>query len=468
VGGEAGGITQHIGAYQIERRGRKITFIDTPGHEAFTAMRSRGARVADIAILVVAANDGVMPQTEEAIKIAEASGIPIVVAINKIDLPEANVEKTKQELMKFNLLPEEWGGKTVCVPISAKQGLHIDELLDQVLLVADIESSKMIANPEGELVGTIIESHVDKGFGPVATVLVQNGTLHKGDMLVVAGNYFGHIRAMYDYNSQEILTAPPATPAQIVGLKVTPKVGDMIAVTQEKMKQARSHQFEKRGEVKVHKSSEDNEDDDAKVQLNIILRTDVLGSQEAIMESLEKIDSEGVKLKFVQVGLGNITESDVLQADATGALLLGFNVVPSNQARSLAREKKVEIKTYRIIYELIDNVKDKLNELILPELLREEMGQLLVLKVFKKENKKMVLGCRVQKGRVEKNSLAAALRDGQFVVRGKIIELQVGKEPVVDVMQGQECGICFEAAPLVEEQDILEIYREREVKKTIK
>lgn len=466
VSGEAGGITQHIGAYQIKKRNRLITFIDTPGHEAFTAMRSRGAKVADVAILVVAANDSVMPQTIEAQKIAEAAKIPIVVAINKIDLPEANIEKVKQDLAQHNLQCEEWGGKTICVPISAKQNLHIDDLLDQVLLVADMEAEKIVANPNGEFIGSVIEAHVDKGKGPVATVLVKNGTLIAGSKVVVDGQYYGKIRMMYDYKGQEIDKALPSTPVQIIGLKVAPKVGDMLEVTDEKIKKVSSYKLGHRDEKYASVDSDEDESSEL-TKINIVLRSDVLGSQEAIMESLEKLNNDILKIKFVAKGLGNITDNDVLTAESTGAMLLGFNVRPNTAAESLAQEKGIEIKTFRIIYELIDAVKLKINELIKPEIVREELGKVEVLKVFKKIDNGLILGGRVISGRVTANCEAGVLRADQFVEKGKIKSLQIGKESVTDVVKGQEFGITFMGPQLVAEGDILDVYLEKEVRRKI-
>lgn len=466
VSGEAGGITQHIGAYQIKKRNRLITFIDTPGHEAFTAMRSRGAKVADVAILVVAANDSVMPQTIEAQKIAEAAKIPIVVAINKIDLPEANIEKVKQDLAQHNLQCEEWGGKTICVPISAKQNLHIDDLLDQVLLVADMDAEKIVANPNGEFIGSVIEAHVDKGKGPVATVLVKNGTLIAGSKVVVDGQYYGKIRMMYDYKGQEIDKALPSTPVQIIGLKVAPKVGDMLEVTDEKIKKVSSYKLGHRDEKYASVDSDEDESSEL-TKINIVLRSDVLGSQEAIMESLEKLNNDILKIKFVAKGLGNITDNDVLTAESTGAMLLGFNVRPNTAAESLAQEKGIEIKTFRIIYELIDAVKLKINELIKPEIVREELGKVEVLKVFKKIDNGLILGGRVISGRVTANCEAGVLRADQFVEKGKIKSLQIGKESVTDVVKGQEFGITFMGPQLVAEGDILDVYLEKEVRRKI-
>jgi len=469
VAGEAGGITQHIGAYQVERKGRKITFIDTPGHEAFTAMRSRGAKVADIAILVVAANEGVKPQTVESVKIAQAAEIPIVVAVNKIDLPDANIDKVKQELAQHNILAEEWGGKNVFVPISAKLNKNIDELLDTVLLSADLIADKIQANPNGEFIGSIVESHVSKGEGPVATVLVKNGTLHVGDYVMMSGVLYGRVRIMKNHLNQVIDKAEPSTPAEILGLKVAPKVGDVLEVIDDprKAKRAKVYVMQKQDETFIQSSEPTEEAKESLTELNIVLRTDVLGSQEAIVESLKKMEREGIKINFVAKGLGNITESDVSSAEATGAMLLGFNILSSSSATDLARDKKVEIKTYRIIYELIDEVKKKLNEIIKPEIVRTDLGKMQVLMSFKKGNDWQVIGGKVIVGRVEPKAKVAVIRNEQFLTSGRITALQIGKQEVSDAVKGQECGIKFEGQPIIEKDDILEIYKEQEVRKFV-
>jgi len=469
VAGEAGGITQHIGAYQVEKKNKKITFIDTPGHEAFTAMRSRGAKVADIAILIIAANDGVKPQTVEALRIAQEAGLPILVAINKIDLPEANVEKVKQELTQYNLLPEEWGGKTIIASISAKNNIGIDELLDQILLVADMESENIKANPKGKFIGAVIESHVDENLGPVATVLVKNGTLKKGDSLSAEGVYFGKIRAMKNYIGEETERAGPSMPVQIIGFKVAPKVGDVIEMAEDVKKAKRKADYYKmsKEEEFVKVQEKEKEDEEEITKLNIVLKTDVLGSQEAIIESLEKIQTEDVRIDIVTKGLGSITESDVLNAEASDAMLLGFNVLPSAQAAALAQEKQMEIKTYSIIYELIDEVKAKLNKLIKPEIVREDLGKIEILALFKKTDKGQIIGGKVISGKIEPNTKAAVFRNDEFIGLGKISELQAGKQEVSDVEKGQEAGMHFQGQIDIEVGDVLEIYKESEKKKVI-
>ncbi|KKR05193.1 MAG: Translation initiation factor IF-2 [Parcubacteria group bacterium GW2011_GWC2_39_14] len=469
MGGEAGGITQHIGAYQVERRGRKITFIDTPGHEAFTAMRSRGAKVADIAILVVAANEGVKPQTVESIKIAQSAEIPVVVAVNKIDLPDANIEKVKQELAQYNLLAEEWGGQVAFVPISAKLNQNIDELLDTVLLTADMIADKIQANPGGEFIGSIVESHVSKGEGPVATVLVKNGTLHVGDYVTMAGVLYGKIRTMKNQLGVAVTIAEPSMPAEIFGLKVAPKVGDVLEVIDDPRKATRAkiYTMQKQDETFLNKNDLSEENKENLTELNIVLRADVLGSQEAIIESLKKMEAEGIRINFVAKGLGNVNESDVSTAEATGAMLLGFNVLPSTSASNLARDKKMEIKIYKIIYELIDEVKRKLNEIIKPETVRTDLGKMQVLMLFKKGNDWQVLGGKVTTGKVEPRSKVAVIRAGQFLTSGKITALQIGKQEVTDAVKGQECGIKFEGQPIIEKDDVLEVYKETEVRKIV-
>ncbi|MBT5503681.1 translation initiation factor IF-2 [Candidatus Falkowbacteria bacterium] len=470
VAGEAGGITQHIGAYQVEKKGRMITFIDTPGHEAFTAMRSRGAKVADIAVLVVAANEGVKPQTVEALKIAQEAKIPILVAVNKIDLPDANPDKVKQELGNYNLVAEEWGGKTAFIAISAKFNKNIDAILDHLILMADMEEATLRANPDGDFVGSIIESHVNPGAGPVATVLVRNGTLKVGDHLVIDGVLYGKVKVLRDYHGKEIEDAKLSVPAEILGFKIAPKVGDVLEVTDDPKSAAKAKSYKmQKEETFIKHSAEDTESsDDSKItQINLILRADVLGSQEAVIESLTKIQNADIKIKFVSKGLGNITESDVQSAEATGSLILGFNVMPSTAATDLAKESKVEIETFKIIYELIDEVKKRLKELIKPEVVRRDLGKLEVIEIFKKADKMQVVGGKVISGKVESNSKVAVLRGEEFITSGKVTQLQAGKQEVKDCVKGQECGISFEGQPLIEKGDILDIYQEEEVFKSL-
>lgn len=461
VAGESGGITQHIGAYQVHKNDRLITFIDTPGHEAFTAMRSRGARVADIAILVVAADDGVQPQTKEAIKIIQDAGIPFVVAINKIDKSEANVEKAKQDLSANNLLPEDWGGKTICVPVSAKTGQGIDELLETVLLVADINKDGIVSDPDRSAIGTIIESHVDKGEGPVATILVQAGTLRIGDVLCSGSNYTGKVRNLKDYKAESMKEAMPGTPAKILGLKICPEVGSILEVSTDSKSLNKDLRGQKVRQEREHSTVTVAQDDSSDVKsLNLIIKADVLGSLEAIIESLAKLETGDLKVKVVSKGLGTITESDVLKAEATGAILVGFHVKPAQTTANLARDKKVEIMIYEVIYHLIEYIQEKLDDMIVKEKAKVLIGKLNVLKVFRKESKSMIVGGRVEDGFITASEIVIIVRAGQALASGKVTRIESAKQATDKVGSGQECGITFEGNPIIEEGDILEFYQE--------
>jgi len=471
MAGEAGGITQHIGAYQVKKKDRLITFIDTPGHEAFTAMRSRGAKVADIAILVVAANDSVKPQTVEAIKIIQQAKLPMIVAINKIDLPEADIEKVKKDLAALNLLPEDWGGQTICRPISARENIGLDELLETILLVAEMEKDKIVANPNREAVGTVIEAHIDKGEGPVATVLIQNGTLKKGDNLGVEGSFFGKARALRNYKNEEIALAGPSVPVKILGLKFPPQVGDILEVIS---KLERKHKKAKAGEglkseairIQALRPVEEKKEEGIK-RLSLIIRADVLGSLEVITESIEKIEAKEVKTEIVAKGLGSITDSDVDLAASSNALIIGFHVKATPLAEELAREKKVEIKYYNVIYKLLDEVKEKLSALLSPEIVRKEIGKAEVLAIFKTEAKAMIIGVKILQGKIAKDLKAAVYRKKELVLSGEIAEVQIGKEKVTDAVAGQECGLKFVGKPEIQKGDTLEIYQEEEIIKKI-
>jgi len=465
VAGEAGGITQHVGAYQVVRNNRHITFIDTPGHEAFTAMRSRGAKVADIAILVVAADDSVKPQTVEAHSIIKAANIPFIVAINKIDKPDANIEKTKQDLANMlNIVPEDWGGKTICAPVSAKEGKGVEELLDMVLLTADLEPENLKANPNTSAIGTVIESHINKGEGPVATILIQNGTLRVGDQLVYDNNIYGKVRALKNYKGESIEEAGPSTPAKIIGLKLAPSVGDILVVGDgEKMKMKNI-----KG-IASHRPSvakEAAEDENVK-KVNVIIKSDVLGSAEAIEESLEKINTGDVKVKIIHRGLGNISDSDITRAEATGAQILGFNVKATPQIERLARDKNIVLKKYSIIYDLINDIKEQMQALVAPEIKKVDLGRLKVLAIFRTEHKSQILGGKVLEGKVEIDSMITVVRDKEFIAQGKLSKLQSGKQDVKSVEQDQECGIKYEGDPIIEVGDILEFYKEEKIYKKI-
>lgn len=464
VAGEAGGITQHIGAYQIVRKNKVITFIDTPGHEAFTAMRSRGAKVADIAILVVAADDGVKPQTIEACHIIEAAKIPFLVAINKIDKPEANIDKTKQELSAvLNITPEDWGGKTICVPISAREGTGIEELLDMVLLVADTEASSMKANPKAEAAGTVIESNIDKGAGPVATILVQNGTLRVGDQLCFNEIIYGKVKALKNYRGESIIEASPSTPAKILGLKISPAVGDILesgAGKKVKIKKMRTASEET---VKSAMTMVSGETDDNIPQVNLIIKADFLGSAEAIEESLMKLNTEKVRVKILAKGLGNITEGDIRRAEDAGAKIVGFNVRITPTIENLIRERGVDVKTYSIIYDLIKYIKGEMQQLVKAEIIRVDEGRVKVAAIFRTETDKQIIGGRVLDGYVTLNSFIEVKREGEIVATGKLTTLQSGKQDVKRVETNEECGILFEGKPLIMVGDILQAYHEDEI-----
>jgi translation initiation factor IF-2 len=463
VAGEAGGITQHIGAYQITHKDKIITFIDTPGHEAFTAMRNRGARIADIAILVVAADDGVKPQTVEAYRIIEAAKLPFVVAINKIDKPEANIDMVKRELSeKLNILAEDWGGKTVCQAISAKNNLGITELLDMLLLTADMEAKDIKANPEATASGTIIESHIDRGEGPVATVLIQNGKLKIGDPLLFNGLLYGKVRALKDHFGKTVTEALPAMPVKIIGLKMAPSIGDIMQVGQGEKVQIRKVNSQNRH---ITKPTEEKKAEVKGKNINLLIKSDVLGSGEAIEGSLAKIETPEIKINILNKGLGNITEGDVVRAEASGAKLIGFNVKVTPLAMRLAREKKVEIKSYRIIYDLINDLKAEVQSLIELELERADLGRMKVLAIFRTEKGSQIVGGRIIDGKVESNSLIEVMRDKQIIAEGKLIKLQVAKQDVSIVETNQECGINYEGKPVIKVDDILQFYKMVKAKK---
>ncbi len=471
VENESGGITQHIGAYQVKRKDRELTFIDTPGHEAFTVMRSRGAKVADIAILVIAADDGVQPQTREAIDIIKAAKLPFIVAINKIDKETANVDKIKNQLSaEAGLIPEDWGGKTIMVPVSAKTGENIDELLDMLLLVADMEKENIVANPNRRAIGTIIESNVDKAQGPVATVLVQTGTLHVGDFLGLRRLLYGKVRAMKTWDGKDVKEAGPSVPVKILGFKAAPSIGDILEVPEnpKDLDKLKPQPGKKAGadEITVRRAQQQESNDDQqnsneeKVLLNLVIRADVLGSLEAILGMLEKIDNPYVGVNIVAKGLGYVTESDVLNAEASNAVLLAFNVKPSTAAASLARDKKVEIHEYKVIYKLFEDVVERLKVMIPAEEVYTELGAVKILATFQKTDSGMIIGGQVVKGMIELGATARVIRDDQVIAEGKIKSLQEGKMDVKSVEQGKQCGMEFAGKVKIEVGDILEIYKE--------
>lgn len=464
VESEAGGITQHIGAYQITHNSKKVTFIDTPGHEAFTAMRNRGAKVADIAILVVAADDGVKPQTVEAYRIIEAAKIPFIVAINKIDKPEANLDKTKQELStQLNIIPEDWGGKIVCVPLSAKSGDGVNELLDMILLVADVGAETRKADPKAQALGTIIESRLDKGEGPIATVLVQNGTLHVGDPIMFNGIACGKVRSLKDHMGAAVTEAEPGTPVKLNGLKFVPTVGDVLEVGEgERVKQkVRSSQ------LSTTVAPDEEEKEASGPAINLIIKADTLGSGEAIENSLSKIDSQGVRLNIISKGLGNIAEGDILRAETNSAQIVGFNVRLLPHAEELARDKNVNVALYRIIYDLINDIKTKIQELVKPEIERVDLGRLKVAAIFRTEPKFQILGGKVLDGIIKAGSKLEVKRDDEIVAEGTLGSLQSGRVEVERVETNQEAGMRFEGKPVIKEGDIILCYEEKQTVKKV-
>ncbi|MDD5251718.1 MAG: translation initiation factor IF-2 [Patescibacteria group bacterium] len=470
VKSEAGGITQHIGAYQVEKKGRQITFIDTPGHEAFTVMRSRGARVADIAILVVAADDGVQPQTIEVIKIIEAAKLPYVVALNKMDKPDVDVQRVKTQLAEHGVLTEEWGGKAVIVPVSAKTGKGLDELLETILLVADLEKDRIRANPDRNAVGTIIESHIDKGEGPVATVLVQAGTLRRNDVLSVGDTAYGRVRAMKEWNGKFTEKALPGTPVRVLGFKNAPQVGDIAEVPEEgkELKMVRKAYTADQQTTAMTAGAATGEEAAAdKKFFNIVLKTDVLGSLEAITGTLEKMNTPEVGVSVVAKGLGNVTDSDVLAAEAAQGVVMGFNVLATRDAEILARDKKVPIKTYRVIYEMFDEIKKRLQELLPAEVIRTDLGKLQVLANFRSDKTGQVIGGRVTDGHIAVGANVVVYRGEDPVDDGKIIQLQAGKQEVKEMRQGQECGLKLSCRRPVMVGDIVHVFTEERKEKKL-
>ncbi|MCX6779597.1 MAG: translation initiation factor IF-2 [Candidatus Magasanikbacteria bacterium] len=477
VSGEAGGITQHIGAYQVVWNNPKtkekspLTFIDTPGHEAFTVMRSRGAKVADIAILVVAADDGVKPQTVEAINIIKAAKLPVIVAINKIDKPAADAQKVRSEVSQYGLIPDDWGGEVPMIEISAKNNLNIDKLLDSILLLAELNAATIKADATRAAAGTVIEAHVDKGQGPVATVLVQTGTLKVNDPLVVNGEIYGKVRAMKNYRGEDIKTAVPSTPVRILGFKLAPRVGDILDVGSVgeateinlKNKRVQNTGAEQRPVV----STGDTEADEARKTFNIVIKTDVLGSLEAITASLEKIKNEEVSVKVVGKGLGNITADDVSLASATGAQVFAFNVASSSLANEMMGNTGVVFKQFKIIYDLFDYVKEELEKLLNPELIITELGNLKVMAIFRTDKGYMIVGGRVEMGKLQKDCKVRVKRNKEIIGKGALSHLQTGKQEVKEIPEGTECGVQFDGKLRLEEGDILEAYKEEKKEKKL-
>ena len=468
---EAGGITQHIGAYRVRVGDKKITFLDTPGHEAFTAMRARGAQVTDVAILVVAADDGIMPQTVEAINHAKAAGVTIIVAINKIDKEGANPDRIMQELTEYELIPEAWGGDTICVPISAKHNQNIEELLEMVVLVADMKELK--ANPDRRAKGTVIESSLDKGRGPVATVLVQNGTLRTGD-IVVAGTSVGRVRAMMDDRGTIVKKAGPSVPVEILGLNEAPSGGDLFYVVEDERK-ARNVVEKRKQKIKDDANVSrqavtldalfDQIKDGNMKELNIIVKADVQGSVEAVKQSLEKLSNEEVRVKCIHGGVGGVTESDVMLASASNAIIVGFNVRPDSGALSTAKRDNVDIRLYRIIYQAIEEIEAAMKGMLEPEFVENLLGHAEVRSTFKVSGVGTIAGGYVLDGKISRNSQVRIVRDGIIIHEGVLSSLKRFKDDAKEVAQGYECGIGIENYNDIKDGDIIESFIMEEVKR---
>ncbi|HTZ99582.1 MAG TPA: translation initiation factor IF-2 [Candidatus Aquilonibacter sp.] len=464
--GEAGGITQHIGAYEAHVGDRRIVFVDTPGHEAFTRMRARGAKVTDIVVLVVSADDGVMPQTEEAIAHARAAKVPIVVAINKIDKPDAQAERVKRQLADRGLMPEEWGGETVMVEVSAKTKQNLPRLLEMILLVGDLRELK--ADPDAPASGAVIESRVDRGRGPVATVLVQNGTLHVGDVFIV-GAVYGKVRAMFDDRSQPIKQAGPSTPVEVLGLQGVPEAGDQFQVADEaKARHIVEYRQSKQREASLAKTASgrltlDQLHEQLRAgemkELPVVVKADVQGSAEVLTEMLPKLSNDQVTLKVIQSGVGAINESDVILASASNAIIIGFNVRPERKAAELAQREGVDIRMYTIIYELLDEVKKAVAGLLAPVIKEMSLGRAEVRDTFRVKGAGVIAGCSVQDGIIKRDADVRVIRDGAVVYTGRIISLRRFKDDVNEVRAGFECGIGISNFNDVKVGDVLECFK---------
>ncbi|MCQ2404764.1 MAG: translation initiation factor IF-2 [Clostridia bacterium] len=462
--GEAGGITQHIGAYRATCNGQTITFLDTPGHAAFTSMRARGAQITDIAILVVAADDGIMPQTVEAINHAKAAGVSVIVAINKMDKPEANPDRVMQQLTEHELVPEEWGGDVICVPVSAHTGMGIDKLLETVLLVAEMAELK--ANPDRAAKGTVVEARLDKGRGPIATILVQNGTLHAGD-IVVAGAAVGRVRAMVDENGNKINEAGPSVPVEIMGLDSVPTSGDVVnAVTDEHLARelveqrkqiAKEEEFSRYKKVTLENLFDQLKEGEMK-ELKVIVKADVQGSVEAVTQSLEKIGEEDVRVRVIHGAVGAVNESDVMLADASNAIIVGFNVRPEPLAVEAAERAEVDMRMYRIIYDCIEEITTAMKGMLAPKTREVLHGRVEVRQVYRISGVGAVAGCYVTDGKICRNDLIRVVRDGIIIADDKMSSLKRFKDDQKEVMQGYECGVSLEKFSDVKEGDVYESY----------
>jgi translation initiation factor IF-2 len=472
---EAGGITQHIGAYQVEHDGRKLTFLDTPGHEAFTAMRARGAKVTDIAVLVVAADDGVMPQTRESISHAKAAGVPVVVAVNKIDMPDADPNRVRGDLATEGLQPEEWGGTTQFSDVSAKQKQNLDDLLEKVLLVADAEL-ELTANPSTEASGPIIESRLDVGRGPVATMLVQRGTLKVGDA-IVAGDAWGRVRAMYDFRGEKVEEARPGDPVEILGFDHPPPAGELGRVVENERDarnraQVRGERLRREQLATQARGGPSLEQLFSQLQaggvqdLNLVLKGDVGGSVEAAVSELQKIQHPEVRVNVIHEGVGGITENDVNLAAASNALVVGFNVRPSAEARALAEREGVEIRTYRVIYQLTDDIQQALVGMLVPITTEETIGEAEVRQLFRVSRLGVIAGCMVTSGVIKRGAQVRVVRDGTVIYETSISQLKRFKDDAREVQEGFECGILLENFNDEKEGDILEVYETKQVERT--
>ena len=462
--GEAGGITQHIGAYQVQVNGKPITFLDTPGHEAFTAMRARGANLTDIAVLVVAADDGIMPQTVESINHAKAAGVSIIVAINKMDKPTANPELVKEQLTQYELVPEEWGGDVICVPVSAVTGMGIQDLLENISLVAEVKELR--ANPRRRAKGAVIEARLDKGQGPVATVLVQNGTLHQGD-IVIAGTAVGRVRVMRDDQGRTLKDAGPSMPVEITGLTEVPAAGDLFdAVEDEKLAREladqraaaqKEQQFASYKKVTLDNLFSQIAEGERK-ELAIIVKADVQGSAEAIKQSLEKLSNEEVRVRVIHAGVGAINKSDVMLANAGNAIIIGFNVRPDTVAKEEAAQAEVEMRMYRVIYDAINDVTDAMKGMLAPKYREVELGRAEVRSVFKISSAGTIAGCYVLEGKITRSAKLRLVRDGIVITEDEIDSLRRFKDDVKEVAQGYECGVGLKKFSDIKEGDIFECF----------
>jgi translation initiation factor IF-2 len=477
VATEAGGITQHIGAYQVDVDGRKITFLDTPGHEAFTAMRARGAKVTDIAVLVVAADDGVMPQTKESIAHARAADVPIVVAVNKIDLADANIDRVKGELAQENLQPEDWGGTTQFAEVSAKAQQNLDELLEKVLLVADLELEGLKANPNAEASGPIIESRLDVGRGPVATMLVQRGTLKVGDA-IVAGDAHGRVKALFDYKGERRESAAPGEPIEILGFDKPPAAGELARVVAndrdardlanrrgERLRREQLAAVRPSGGVSLEGLYEQLQEGEVS-DLNLVVRGDVVGSVEAVVSELSKFEHSEVRLNVIGEGVGAITQNDIMLASASDGLILGFNVRPNAEARALASREGVEIRTYDVIYKLTEDIEQALVGKLAAVTTEETIGEAEVRALFRVSRLGTIAGCMVTDGVVRRNGSVRVIRDGAVIYTTTIAQLKRFKDDVREVAEGFECGILLEGFNDVKEGDVLEFFETREIERT--